>query len=108
MIVTNEPAPLALWGGVECTVNRVQDRFFCQLSRSGHAARTEDLERFAALGLRVLRYPVLWERTAPNGLDSADWRWPDERLQRLRALGIEPIVGLLHHGSGPAHTSLVD
>jgi len=28
--------------------------------------------------------------------------------QRLRELGIRPIVGLLHHGSGPRHTSLVD
>jgi dTDP-4-dehydrorhamnose reductase len=26
----------------------------------------------------------------------------------LRRLGVEPIVGLLHHGSGPAHTNLVD
>jgi dTDP-4-dehydrorhamnose reductase len=108
MIATNGPASLALWGGVECTINRVQDRYVCQLTRSGHAIRMDDLERFAALGLRVLRYPILWERTAPDGLDSADWRWPDERMQRLRQLGIEPIVGLLHHGSGPAHTSLVD
>ncbi len=37
-----------------------------------------------------------------------DWKWSDERLKRLRELGIDPIVGLLHHGSGPAHTSLVD
>ena len=74
MIATNGPAPLALWGGVECTINRVQDRYVCQLSQSGHAIRTDDLERFAALGLRVLRYPILWERTAPDGLASADWR----------------------------------
>lgn len=26
----------------------------------------------------------------------------------MRDLGIEPIVGLVHHGSGPAYTSLVD
>jgi dTDP-4-dehydrorhamnose reductase len=108
MMVTNDPVALTLWGGVECTINRVQDRYFCQLSRSGHDTRTDDLKRFAALGLRVLRYPILWERTAPRGLDSADWRWSDERMQQLRHLGIEPIVGLLHHGSGPAHTSLVD
>jgi dTDP-4-dehydrorhamnose reductase len=100
--------PPELWGGVECTVNRVGDRFFDQLERSGHARRATDLDLFAALGLRALRYPVLWERTAPEGLASADWSWADARLARLRELGIRPIVGLLHHGSGPAHTSLVD
>ena len=60
-----------------------------------------------ALGLRTLRYPVLWEQVAPHGLARADWSWADERLHRLRALGIRPIVGLVHHGSGPSTTSLV-
>lgn len=99
---------LELWGGVECTVNRVQDRYFCQLSRNGHAHRSDDLEHFAALGLRAIRYPVLWERTAPEGLASADWTWPDARLPRLRQLSVTPIVGLVHHGSGPRYTSLID
>jgi dTDP-4-dehydrorhamnose reductase len=97
-----------LWGGVECTVNRVGDHYFSQLERSGHASRFDDLDRVAELGIRALRYPVLWERTAPDGIESADWSWPDERLARLRELGISPIVGLIHHGSGPVHTSLVD
>ena len=100
--------PLEVWGGVECTVNRVGDEYFDQLERSGHDTRLEDLDRFAELGVRALRYPVLWERTAPNGLESADWSWADERLGRLRELGIHPIVGLVHHGSGPRHTSLID
>lgn len=100
--------PLQLWGGVECTVNRVGDRFFSQLERSGHAWRLDDLQRFAELGIRMLRYPVLWERTAPGDVADADWSWPDQRLQQLRELGITPIIGLLHHGSGPSHTSLLD
>ena len=58
--------------------------------------------------VRAMRYPVLWEQIAPDDLDSADWSWPDERLPRLLQLGITPIVGLVHHGSGPMHTSLVD
>ncbi|MFL6227578.1 MAG: family 1 glycosylhydrolase [Pyrinomonadaceae bacterium] len=99
---------LELWGGVECTVNRVGDEYFDQLARNGHAARLEDLDLFADLGVRALRYPVLWERTAPEGLDHADWSWADERLARLRELGVRPIVGLVHHGAGPRHTSLVD
>ncbi len=100
--------PLEVWAGVECTVNRVGDEYFDQLERNGHATRLDDLDLFAELGLRALRYPVLWERTAPNGLENADWSWADERLGRLRELGIRPIVGLVHHGSGPRHTSLID
>lgn len=54
-----------------------------------------------------MRYPILWERTLrPDG--RVDWSWADERLARLRTLGITPIVGFLHHGSGPACTSLID
>lgn len=106
--MTGKARPLELWGGVECTVNRVGDRYADQVRRTGHDARPEDLERFAALGFRTLRYPVLWERVAPDGLDRAEWRWTDDRLHRLRALGIRPVAGLIHHGSGPRGTSLLD
>jgi dTDP-4-dehydrorhamnose reductase len=102
------PPPLALWGGVEATVNRVGERYFSQMELNGHAARADDLNRFAALGITALRYPVLWELVAPDGVAHADWRWPDERLHALRELGITPIAGLVHHGSGPRHTSLID
>lgn len=45
----------------------------------------------------------------PDGdLSRPDWTWTDERLGRLRQLGVRPIVGLLHHGNGPAGTSLLD
>ena len=99
---------LELWGGVECTVNRVQDCYRDQLQLNGHANRPEDLQRFAELGLKALRYPVLWENVAPDGVDLANWSWADERLAILQELGIRPIVGLVHHGSGPPHTSLTD
>lgn len=100
--------PLELWGGVECTVNRIEDCFLDQLQRSGHWSRLSDLDLFAELGLRKLRFPVLWECLAPDSLDRIDWSRSDERMEKLRDLGIEPIVGLLHHGSGPRYTSLVD
>lgn len=100
--------PLELWGGIECTVNRVRDEYFDQLERNGHAIRLEDLDRIAVLGIHTLRYPILWEKIAPNGVAQADWAWADQRLNRLRELGIRPIVGLVHHGSGPLDTSLVD
>src|SRR5918993_1836206 len=102
------PQTLELWGGVEATVNRVRESYIDQLSISGHAARLDDLERLAQLGIRTVRYPVLWERTAPAPGGTPDWRWADERLGALRDLGITPIVGFVHHGSGPRPTSLLD
>ena len=102
-----EPA-LALWAGVEATVNRVGDKYSDQIQRSGHELRISDLDRLASLGIKAVRYPILWERTAPRSLDEFDWRWADERLNYLRQLGIKPIVGLLHHGSGPPYTDLLD
>src|SRR4051812_31268353 len=99
---------IELWGGIECTINRVGDEFFDQLDRCGHYARLDDLDAIAALGIRRLRFPAVGERIAPDGLAHADWRWCDAGLARLRDLGIDPIVGLVHHGSGPKGTHLLD
>ena len=99
---------LAMWAGLECTVNRVRDRYFDQVARTGHHERASDLDLLEGLGVARVRYPVLWERVAPNTLAAADWSWTDVRLDRLRQLGVAPIAGLLHHGSGPTHTSMVD
>jgi dTDP-4-dehydrorhamnose reductase len=101
-------APLALWGGLECTVARIRDQFRNQIKETGHHDRPGDLDLVAALGLRTLRYPVLLETVSPERADRQDWAWHDERLKRLQALGIAPIAGLVHHGSGPAYTSLTD
>ncbi|WP_437331859.1 family 1 glycosylhydrolase [Sorangium sp. So ce394] len=104
----SDRAGIALWAGVECTVNRVGDQYFNQLERTGHHGRITDLDLLAELGVTAVRYPVLWERTAPDGPRSADFSWADERLHRLRELGIDVIVGLVHHGSGPPWTSLME
>lgn len=99
--------PLELWGGVECTVNRIGDHWRDQLRLSGHHDRIDDLDQIAALGVRTLRYPILWERTEREP-GRFDWRWADARLNRMRELGIRPVVGLIHHGAGPAWTRLDD
>lgn len=99
---------LELWGGCECTVNRVGETYMDQTLRSGHENRIGDLDRIAALGIKAIRYPVLWERISPRNPNTADWRWTDDRLARLRELGVRPIAGLMHHGSGPRYTSLLD
>ena len=99
---------LELWAGVECTVNRVGDRYYDQLEKSGHLTRIEDLQKFADLGIRTLRYPVLWEKVQAKSPDHFDWTWSDQRLGKLQELQISPIVGLVHHGSGPRWTNLLD
>jgi dTDP-4-dehydrorhamnose reductase len=49
-----------------------------------------------------------WERTQPELNGACQWAWADERLGILRERGVRPIVGLVHHGSGPRHTRLLD
>jgi dTDP-4-dehydrorhamnose reductase len=100
--------PLELWGGHECTVNRVGDQWFDQTVRSGHEHRIQDLSLFAGLGIRKLRYPALWERISPDNPQVRDFSWTDERLAEMRRLGMDPILTLCHHGSGPAYTSLLE
>jgi dTDP-4-dehydrorhamnose reductase len=93
---------------VECTIARLNQDFRDQTVETGHQHRIEDLDRIAELGIRTLRYPVLMETVLRHGPGQADWRWHDERFARLQKLGIEPIAGLVHHGSGPAWTRLDD
>ena len=101
-------AKLELWGGLECTVNRTAAGYLDQTILNGHQNRPSDLDRFAEIGFTALRYPMLWERTIAGAPDQFDWSWTDARLERLRDLRIRPIAGLVHHGSGPPHTNLLD
>ncbi|HYI33483.1 MAG TPA: sugar nucleotide-binding protein [Glaciibacter sp.] len=98
-----------MWAGLECTVNRTVHGYSDQSAFTGHDVRgLDDLAAFASLGVRRIRYPVLWENTAPMSPGDCDFTTSDARLGGLRQQGISPIVGLVHHGSGPAYTSLVD
>lgn len=101
-------SPVEVWGGLECTITRVGDTFRDQLAETGHKHRLQDLDAIAELGLRTLRYPVLWEQVAPTHLGCATWDWHDARLNRLSELGITAIAGLVHHGGGPNYTDLLD
>lgn len=103
-----DPTRIEIWGGLECTVARIGDSFRNQIAETGHIDRLSDLDAIAALGIRTLRYPILWETISPDDPDRSDWRWHDERLGRLRDLGIAPVAGLIHHGSGPHYTNLLD
>nr|MDQ4088682.1 family 1 glycosylhydrolase [Pseudomonadota bacterium] len=100
--------PLELWGGVECTVVRIGDQYRSQLHDTGHWSRMEDLDAMAELGVKAVRYPVVWETVAPEVPTELDFSWHDKRLNRLRELGIRVIGGLVHHGSGPRYASMLD
>lgn len=99
---------LELWAGVECSVVRVGDVYRNQIVETGHAERLADLDLLAGLGVKTLRYPIIWDMIAPDAPDTCDWRWTDARMARLRQLGIRVIAGLVHHGSGPRYTNLLD
>jgi len=97
-----------LWTGPECTFNRVEDRFADQIARNGFAHRLDDIDRLTGLGVRAVRLPLLWERHVARLGDKPDWSWARARLARLREQGIRVIGGLMHHGSGPRGTDLLD
>lgn len=99
-----EGSKLQLWGGLECTVNRVGDTWMDQMERCGHHERPEDFEHIAALGFKTLRYGLHWERFCKAGTLEIF----AEPLAQMARLGMEPIAGLVHHGSGPAETDLLD
>lgn len=99
---------LQLWGGLECSVVRMGDTWRDQVRETGHHDRVGDLALIHGLGIRTLRYPVLWERCTPGQPGACGWEWHDRRIQQMQALGINPILGLVHHGSGPDGTDLLD
>ncbi len=103
-----QASPPELWGGVECTIVRVGDEYRDQTAETGHDVRRDDIDRIADLGVTTVRYPILWESVAPESTEDCDFAWTDERLLMLRERGITVIGGLLHHGSGPRHTNLLD
>ena len=100
--------PLEIWGGSECTVNRVGNQYRDQIRMTGHETRASDFDDLCSLGITRLRVPVLWERVFPGVSTQGAWAWSDACLGRCRANGVRPIVGLLHHGGGPPGTGLLD
>lgn len=96
-----------VWGGIECTINRVGDNFFDQLEYSDFYNHPP-LAAISDLGIRKLRFPVLWEKHEPVRGEVIDWSWTEKQLHYFREKGIDVIAGLVHHGSGPAFTHLAD
>lgn len=98
-----------MWGGIECSVVRIGQSWRDQVRETGHHGRgARDLDLLSTLGVRTLRYPVLWERAIRGQPGGCGWGWHDRQLGALREHGIEVVAGLLHHGSGPRGTDLLD
>ncbi|WP_158827093.1 family 1 glycosylhydrolase [Mucilaginibacter lacusdianchii] len=99
---------IQVWGGLECTCNRVDDNYFDQLEYAGHYNREIDLELIAGLGITQIRYPVLWEKHQPETDTQINWTLTETKLNQLRQMGVNPIAGLVHHGSGPRYVYMAD
>ncbi|RYE33240.1 MAG: NAD-dependent epimerase/dehydratase family protein [Sphingobacteriaceae bacterium] len=100
--------PIEIWGGIEATINRVGDQYLDQSEYSGHYKRENDIDLIASLGIKMLRYPVLWEKHQPEKNTVIDWNFTEKNLLRLKELNVEPIAGLVHHGSGPKFVNFFD
>lgn len=96
-----------IWGGIECTINRVNDRYLDQLDLAGLYNNPAYLDSITGLGIKQVRFPVLWEKHEPVLSAGIDWSFSESCLNKFRLNNIEPVVGLLHHGSGPAYTDML-
>ncbi len=99
---------IPVWGGIECTINRLQDNFYDQLAMSNFYSSDAAIEAIDACNIKTLRFPILWEKHQPSLATKIDWSWAERQLCLLQKKKIDPIIGLLHHGSGPIFTNLLD
>lgn len=97
-----------VWGGIECTINRIGNVFYDQLELARHYDNEDDIDRFISLGIKSMRYPILWEKHEVQECKTIDWNRTEKQLEKLRVNGVNVIAGLVHHGSGPLHTHLLD
>ncbi len=83
----------------------MHDQYFDQHVWSGHRTRVEaDLAAVAALGFKTLRTALQWEHYE----QTQSWQFFDQTFAAMQRLGMDAVVGLVHHGSGPRHTDLLD
>lgn len=107
MNLSNQSVNVEIWGGLECTINRVGEVFFDQLD-FGDIYKQKYLSNIAGLGIKKIRFPILWEKHQPTKETVVDWSWASAQLHQLKEKNIDVIAGLVHHGSGPSFTNLLD
>ncbi len=92
---------IEVWASPEPSIARLDAAAVRDQGReTGFRARFSDIDAIADLGVAATRFPLLWEH--------GDLDWAAPRLERLRERGVAPIVTLLHHGSGPFETNVLD
>ena len=80
-----------------------------QLVETGHMARIEDLDAMAALGVKAVRYPILWETVAPETPDRARFlAGTTSGWSGFASLASGSLPAWCHHGSGPRYTELLE
>jgi len=95
------------WGGIECSINRVENNYFDQFNYHDQYNRKQDLEEICNLGITKVRYPILWEKNWPDKNQPITWA-VEENLNFLKSKAIQVIAGLVHHGSGPSYVDITE
>jgi dTDP-4-dehydrorhamnose reductase len=98
---------MEVWGGIECSINRIENQYFDQLSYHDQYQRKQDLAKVCDLGITKLRYPILWEKNWPDQQQPITWA-VEENLKYLKSRNVSVIAGLIHHGSGPTYVNILD
>lgn len=96
-----------VWGGIECTINKVGDNYLDQLQYHDIYSRL-DINAIAETGIKKIRFPILWEKHQPQKDTTIDWSWTEAKISEIQKHDISIIAGLVHHGSGPQFTNLLD
>ena len=99
---------MELWGGIECTINRVGNQYFDQLDYAGHYNRVVDCNLLSSVGIKAIRYPVLWEKHQPLLNTPIDWDFTRDAIENFNKNKVTPVLGLVHHGSGPEYCNFFD
>ncbi|AOM79656.1 family 1 glycosylhydrolase [Pedobacter steynii] len=97
---------MEVWGGIECSVNRVGENYFDQLEYDSLYDRPELLTQIIGLGVKTLRFPILWENNRPDNNNEPNWV-VEKHLELLKHHKINVIAGLVHHGSGPRYAPIL-
>jgi dTDP-4-dehydrorhamnose reductase len=103
-MASNSNTILESWAGLECTVNRIGETFWDQFAYDGAPTYAQFIAECSDLRLDALRYNVSWERLTS---DVSGWEQVTRDLGAMRDHAIRPIIGLVHHGSGPPTTNLL-
>lgn len=104
MVITDDPQQaLECWAGLECTVNRVGNFYHDQLDDDADAY-LDFIAQHEHLPVSALRYLASWERVSRS---SGEWGRIEKDVLSLLGRNIRPVMGLIHHGSGPPHTDLL-